>query len=98
LRGAAQGVLPLIAEIIVGELATALGLPVPARALVSLDEDTPSEDRRDELLDLLARSRGMNLGFRYLPHAIDLPSVERSRVPAEFAGAVFWLDGLVMNA
>jgi hypothetical protein len=98
LRGAAQGVLPLIAEIIVGELATALGLPVPARAIVSLDEDTPSEDRRDELLDLLARSRGMNLGFRYLPDAIDLPPVERWRVPAEFAGTVLWLDGLVMNA
>jgi hypothetical protein len=98
LRGAAQGVLPLIAEIVVGELATALGLPVPERALVTLDEDTPSEDRRDELLDLLARSHAMNLGFRYLPEAIDLRASERFRVPAEFAGAILWLDGLVMNA
>lgn len=98
LRGAAQGVLPLIAEIVVGELATALGLPVPERALVTLDEDTPSADRRDELLDLLARSHGMNLGFRYLRDAIDLVPGERSRIPAEVAGAVLWLDGLVMNA
>jgi hypothetical protein len=97
LRGAAQGVLPLIAEIVVGELATALGLPVPERVLVTLDERTPSEDRRDELLDLLARSSGTNLGFRYLPAATDLRQSEYSRVPPDVAGAVLWLDGLVMN-
>lgn len=97
LRGAAQGVLPLIAEIIVGELATALGLPVPERALVTLDADVPSEDRTDELLDLLARSDGTNLGFRYLPGATDLRADEGLRVSTEFAGAVLWLDGLVMN-
>ena len=97
LRGAAQGVLPLISEIIVGELATALGLPVPERALVTLDADVHSEDRTDELLDLLARSNGTNLGFRYLPGATDLRPSQGAGVSTEFAGAVLWLDGLVMN-
>jgi hypothetical protein len=90
-------VLPLIAEIIVGELATVLGLPVPERSLVVVDGETPSSDRTDELLDLVARSHGMNLGFRYLRGATDLRLDERWRVPPEVASAILWLDGLVMN-
>ena len=72
LRGAAQGIPPLIAEIIVAELAGSLSLPVPERAIVTLDETVPSDDRNDELGDLLARSRGANLGFRFLDGAVDL--------------------------
>ena len=97
LRGAAQGVLPLIAEIIVGELATALGLPVPERVVVSLDDDTPSEDRNDELADLLHRSAGANLGFRFLPGAVDLTLDRLSAVPEDVGATILWLDGLVMN-
>ena len=97
LRGAAQGLLPLVSEIIVAELAAVLGLPVPERVLVALDEGTPSDDHTDELLDLLARSQGENLGFRYLRDATDLRADERGRVPADVAAALLWLDGLVMN-
>jgi hypothetical protein len=97
LRGAAQGVMPLIAELIVGELATVLGLPVPERSLIVLDETTPSDDHTDELLDLIARSRGMNLGFRYLHGATDLRNDEHGRVPPEVAATILWLDGLVTN-
>lgn len=97
LRGAAQGVLPLIAEIIVGELAAALGLPVPERALITLDQTTPSGDRTDELLDLLGRSHGTNLGFRYLTGAVDLRPDEASRVSSDMASTILWLDGFVMN-
>ena len=79
LRGAAQGVPPLIAEIITAELATVLGLPVPERALVQLDSDVPSDDRNDELADLLEASRGLNLGFRYLPGARDWTRARRRR-------------------
>jgi hypothetical protein len=97
LRGAAQGVPPLIAEIIVAELAGALGLPVPERVLVTLDETVPSDDRNDELGDLLARSRGTNLGFRFLDGATDLRGDMTHLVDADMATLVLWLDGLVMN-
>lgn len=97
LRGAAQGVLPLIAEIIVGELATALGLPVPERVLVTLDETTPSDDNNDELLDLLRRSSGINLGFRYLRGAEDLRADRVATMPGDVGATILWLDGLVMN-
>jgi hypothetical protein len=97
LRGAAQGVAPLVAEILVAELATALGLSVPERALVVLDDETPTLDHNDELLDLLAASRGTNLGFRLLPGATDLRLDERRLVDAEVASRIVWLDGLVCN-
>jgi hypothetical protein len=97
LRGAAQGLAPLVAEIIVGEIATELGLPVPERVLIELDETVPSEDRNDELLDLLGRSRGTNLGFRYLHGATDLLARDAGRIAADVAANVLWLDGLVMN-
>jgi len=97
LRGAAQGIPPLIAEIIVAELAGVLALPVPERALVTLDETVPSDDRNDELADLLARSRGTNLGLRLLDGAVDLRTDQLSLVDVDTATLVVWLDGLVMN-
>jgi hypothetical protein len=97
LRGAGHGVLALVAEIIVAELAQHLGLPVPERALIDLLPNVKSDDRNDELADLLGASIGMNLGFRLLegarePRAEDLRSLED-----EFVGRVLWLDGLTMN-
>jgi hypothetical protein len=97
LRGAAQGTAPLVAEIIVAELAEALGLPVPRRVLVSLEPDTPSDDRDGELLDLLAASRGLNLGFAFLEGAREMGPLEAASVPDAFACPVLWLDALVLN-
>lgn len=97
LRGAAQGILVLIAEIIVAELAEALGLPVPERVLITLDPGVPSDDRNDELADLLAASTGTNLGFRYLEGAIELGTRELALVEDAFAARLLWLDWLVMN-
>src|SRR6185436_14425534 len=71
LRGAGQGTAALVAEVIVAELAAALGLRVPARSVVTLAPDTPSDDKNDELADLLAASVGENLGFAPLPGARD---------------------------
>ena len=97
LRGAAQGVPPLIAEIIVAELATTLGLSVPERTIVTFEEGLPSDDRNDELADLLGRSIGPNLGFRFLKGATDLGPNDLGRIDREFAARVLWLDGLAMN-
>lgn len=97
LRGAAQGLPPLIAEIIVAELAGALGLPVPERALITLDALVPSDDKNDELADLLARSHGSNLGFRLLPGARDLRPDRLEQVEPDVAAQIVWLDALVLN-
>ena len=97
LRGAAQGTAPLVAEIIVAELAGALGLLVPARSLVRLDSQVESLDRNDELADVLRASVGINLGFAYLEDARLLDAAEIDRIDVELAAAVLWLDGLVLN-
>src|SRR5882672_2833011 len=72
LRGAAHGTASLVAEVVVAELAQAIGLQVPARALVRFDETLASDDRNDELADLLRASHGLNLGFQFLDQARDL--------------------------
>jgi HipA-like protein len=95
LRGAAQGTGALVAEIIVGGLADALGLHVPARSLVRLPADIESADRHEELRDLLRASVGLNLGFEYLKGATDLK--EPDLISEDEASQIVWLDGLVMN-
>jgi hypothetical protein len=97
LRGAGGGVPALIAELVVAELADRLGLPVPERALVELTPDFHSDDRNDELHDLLTRSVGLNVGFRYLDGARLPRPEELARLDDDFVGRVLWLDGLTLN-
>src|SRR4051794_24981303 len=60
LHATAHGTAPLIAEIVVGELADVLGLFTPARCLVELEAGIESLDPHEELQDLLRRSAGLN--------------------------------------
>jgi hypothetical protein len=98
LRGAAQGTAALVAEVIVAELADALGLAVPRRALLHLDADVENADRDQELGDLLRASQGLNLGFRFLDGARVIGAEEAAALPDELACPILWLDALVMNA
>lgn len=97
LRGAAQGPSALVAEVVVAGLAERLGLPVPERVLLALEANVATNDRNDELADLLAASVGDNLGFRWLEGASVLPAREAGTIDDEFAVRVLWLDGLVLN-
>jgi len=97
LRGAAQGTLALAAEIIVAELAQAAGLNVAPHALVILDPDTPSEDKNDELAQLLSFSPGLNLGFHYLEGSRNLRADETDLIDEATAAKIVWLDALTMN-
>jgi hypothetical protein len=97
LRGAAQGTGPLIAEIIVGAVADAMGLSVPARMLVKLQPSMNIPERDAELRDLMGASVGMNLGFAYLDGARDFVLTEIDKVSAADRAAIFWLDRFVMN-
>jgi hypothetical protein len=97
LRGVAHGSAPLVAEIVVGELADVLGLLTPARCLVEIPAGIPSDDPHEELLDLLRRSEGLNLGFTLLEGFRDLKPPDVRHVGAELAAAIVWLDALVQN-
>src|SRR4051794_15586877 len=97
LRGAAQGTGALVAEMIVASLAESLGLSTPARSLVRFERGIESDDRNDELRDLLDASAGINLGFTYLDDAHAFKPADIERVNRDDAAAIVWLDRFVMN-
>ena len=97
LRATAHGTAPLVAEVVVGELADALGIPTPARCLVEFEPDLASDYPHEELLDLLARSQGWNLGFEFLEGYRDVKVGDARRIPPAQAARIIWLDALVQN-
>ncbi|MEV6113034.1 HipA family kinase [Streptomyces sp. NPDC052109] len=97
--GSAQGHKALVAEVIVGELARALGLRFPELVLVHFDPVIADSEPHQEVRDLHAASRGLNLGMDYLPGARDFtPEVAKVfPVDALEAGRIVWLDALTVN-
>jgi hypothetical protein len=95
-RGAGQGRKVLVAEILVGELARALGLPVPELVLVEVDPVLGRAEPDEEVQDLLRASGGLNLGMDFLPGALGFDPVAHAVEPA-LASRVLWLDALVGN-
>lgn len=94
--GAAQGRKALVAEVIVGELARRLGLPVPELRLVDFDPAVADGEPDPEIQDILRASRGLNLGMDLLPGARDFkPGM--IEVDPVTAGRVVWLDALTGN-
>ncbi|GHD90848.1 HipA family kinase [Streptomyces naganishii] len=97
--GSAQGRKALVAEVVVGELARALGLRFPELVLVHFDPDLAAHEPHQEVRDLLNASPGVNLGMDYLPGARDFtPEAARSfPVDPLEAGRIVWLDALTVN-
>ena len=96
-HGAGQGPKALVAEVIVGELARALGLPVPELVLVELDARFAAGEPHWEVKELLDRSPGTNLGVDFLPGALGFaPAVGPAPDPG-LAAAFVWLDALTLN-
>jgi hypothetical protein len=94
-RGAGQGPRALVSEIAAGELARALGLPVPELVLVNLDPRIADAEPHQEIQDLLRASAGLNLGIDFLPGSVAHSAVDA--VEPGLAAAIVWLDALVMN-
>ncbi|MCX4765917.1 hypothetical protein OG562_34050 [Streptomyces sp. NBC_01275] len=97
--GSAQGRKALVAEVIVGELARALGLRFPELVLVRFDPAIADAEPHQEVRELHGASAGLNLGMDYLPGARDFtPEIaERCTVDPLEAGKVVWLDALTVN-
>jgi hypothetical protein len=95
-HGAGQGPKVLVAEVVVGELARALGLPVPELVVVEMDPRLAPAEPDQEVQDLLRASPGANLGLDYLPGSLGFePTVDR--IDPELAAQVLWVDGLTDN-
>ncbi len=96
-RGAGQGVLALVAEVIVGELARRLGLLVPELVTVEIDPALAAAEPDPEIQELIAASAGVNLGLDFLPGALSYSPAGPWRPPRELAADIVWLDALVTN-
>lgn len=95
-RGAGQGARSLIAELIGGEVARALGLRIPEIVFAFLDTAFGRTEPDEEIQDLLKASVGMNLGIHYLSGAISFDPLV-TPVDEELASSIVWLDCLLMN-
>jgi len=94
-RGAGQGAKALVAEVVAGELARAIGLPVPELVLVELDPALGRAEPDPEIQELIEGSGGLNLGVDFLPGA--LPFDAQADLGADLAADVVWFDALVTN-
>ncbi|MFD0318163.1 HipA family kinase [Streptomyces flavalbus] len=97
--GSAQGHKALVAEVIVGELARALGLRFPELVLVHFDPAIAGHEPHQEVRDLHSASAGTNLGMDWLPGARDFTPEVAATFPVDpvEAGRVVWLDALTVN-
>src|SRR5438876_12396801 len=76
-RGAGQGPKALIAELVAGELARALGLLVPEIVFAVLDAELGRTEPDQAIQDLIRASVGLNLALDYLPGSVTFdPLVE----------------------
>ena len=96
-RGAGQGILALIAELIAGEMGRALGLRVPEIVLVEIDPALGRNEPDAEIRHLLRASIGVNLGIDYLPGSVMFDPAARDTAPAEEASMLVWFDAFTMN-
>src|SRR5882672_11005556 len=95
-RGAGQGPKALIAELVAGEVARALGLPVPEIVFVELDAELARTEPDPEIQDLIRASAGLNLGLDYLPGSVMFdPLAEKP--DAALASSIVWFDAYVTN-
>jgi hypothetical protein len=96
-RGAGQGPAALVAEVVAGELARALGLLVPELVIAELEPELARGEPDVEIQELADASVGANLGVDFLPGALPFtPAAARALDPA-LAADVVWFDALVMN-
>src|SRR6266516_1278201 len=62
-RGAGQGAKVLIAELLAGEIARVLGLPMPEVVFAELDPILGRSEGDPEIQELIAASAGLNLAL-----------------------------------
>lgn len=95
-RGAGHGTKALVAELVGGEIARMLGLPVPELVYAGLDEAFGRTEADEEIQDLLQNSRGLNLALHYLQGGINFDPVV-TQVDEKLASQIVWLDSYITN-
>ncbi|MFN7916304.1 MAG: HipA family kinase [Vicinamibacterales bacterium] len=95
-RGAGQGTRALIAELVSGEMARAIGLPVPEIVFAELERDLARTEPDPEIHQLIYDSAGLNLALDYLPGSVSFDPAVHAIDPA-LASRIVWFDAFVSN-
>lgn len=96
-RGAGQGPLALVAELLGAGIGRALGLKVPDLVLMEVDTALGRNEPDPEIRDLLKASVGLNLGVDYLPGSVTFDPAAGDTAEADLASAIVWLDAFITN-
>ena len=95
-RGAGQGKKALIAELMGGEMARAIGLNVPELVFMNLDSSFSKTEPDEEIQDLLDFSVGLNLGLHFLKSSITYEPLI-SETDSLTASKIVLLDSIISN-
>ena len=96
-RGAGQGPLALVAEVIASELARALGFLVPQLVRIELDPVLGRAEPDPEIQELILASGGLNVGIDFLPGSLAYTPSGPVQPDAELAADIVWFDALLTN-
>ena len=96
-RGAGQGQLALVAELVAGEIGRALGLAVPELVFAEVDATLGRNEPDAEIRHLLKASAGLNLALDYLPGSTMFDPAARDTAPPDVASMAVWFDAFVQN-
>jgi hypothetical protein len=96
-RGAGQGPLALVAELIAGEIGRELGLNVPELVFIEVDAALGRNEPDQEIRELLKASIGLNLALDYLPGSTMFDPAANDTANPEIASMAVWFDAFVMN-
>jgi hypothetical protein len=96
-QAAGQGRKALIAELLAGELARALALPVPEIVFVELDAALGRNEPDSEIQALVTNSAGLNLALDFLPGALAFDALAARQIDPALAARIVWFDALTMN-
>jgi hypothetical protein len=95
-RGAGQGPRALIAELLSGEIARVLELPIPEIVLAELDPELARTEPDPEIHALIHDSAGLNLALDYLPGSTTYDPIAQAP-DADLASRIVWFDAYVTN-
>jgi hypothetical protein len=96
-RGAGQGTLALVAELVAGEIGRRLGLRVPDLVLAEVDSVLGRNEPDPEIRDLLQASVGLNLALDFLPGSTMFDLAAKDTADPETASLAVWFDAFVLN-
>lgn len=95
-RGAGQGPRALIAELVSGEMARVVGLPVPELVFANLHQDLARTEPDPEIHQLIHDSAGLNLALDYLPGSVTFDPLIHD-ISGDLASRIVWFDAFATN-